>query len=83
MMNYEVKSYTFFRTTDGGADYVNNGELFHLSAEMLNCMLNQYKTTGFEVIFDNDHFVSVSKVMNEMEVFGAMMDEMRQARTKK
>lgn len=76
MMNYEVKSYNFFRTPDHGADYVNDGKLFHLSAEMLDCMLNQYKVMGFMVIFDNDSFVSVAKVTNEIEVFSARMDEM-------
>ena len=76
MMNYEVKSYSFFRTPNGGADYVNDGKLFHLSAEMLNCLLNQYKVMGFKVIFNNDSFVSVAKVTNEIEVFSARMDEM-------
>lgn len=71
MMNYEVKSYSFFRTPNSGADYVNNGKVSHLSAEMLNCLLNQYKVMGFKVVFDNDCFVSVAKATNEMEVFSA------------
>jgi len=68
-MTYEVTSYNFFRTSDGGADFVKDGKLFHLSAEMLNCLLNQYKVMGFRVIFDNDCFVSVSKAENETENF--------------
>ena len=85
MMDYEVKSYNFFRTPNGGADYINNGKVSHLSAEMLNCMLNQYKVMGFKVIFESESFVSVAKATNETEVFGARMDQMardlRKART--
>jgi len=68
-MTYEVTSYNFFRTSDGGADFVKEGKLFCLSAEMLNCMINQYRIMGFRVIFDNARFISVSKVENEVEIF--------------
>lgn len=61
MKDYEVKSYNFFRTPDGGADYIKDGELSHFSAKMLNCLLDQYKILGFKVIYDNDCFVSVAK----------------------
>lgn len=68
-MTYEITSYNFFRTIGGGADFVKDGKLFHLSAEMLNCMINQYRIMGFRVIFDDNCFVSVSKAENEVENF--------------
>lgn len=68
-MTYEVTSYTFFRTIGGGADFVKDGKLFHWSAEMLKCMINQYRIMGFRVICDNECFISVSKVNNEAEIF--------------
>lgn len=68
-MKYEITVYNFFRTMDGGADYVKDGKLSHVSGEMLNCLLNQYKLMGFRVIFDNECFVSVSRVENEIEIF--------------
>jgi len=68
-MTYDVTSYNFFRTSDGGADFTKDGKLFHLSAEMLKCMISQYKIMGFRVIFDNECFISVSKVENETENF--------------
>jgi len=70
-MKYEVTSYNFFKVVGGGADFVKNNTVYHLSAEMLNCMINQYKMMGFMVVCDNDTFISVAKATNEIEVFSA------------
>lgn len=72
-MTYEVTSYNFFRTSDGGADWVKDGKLSHLSAGMLECMINQYRIMNFLVISDNERFISVSKVENTTKIFLARL----------
>jgi hypothetical protein len=67
-MKYEITSYSFFRTAKG-AEFVKDGKRYEISKEQLECLLRQYRLMGFRVIFDNDLFVSVSKVENAIEVF--------------
>lgn len=58
-----ITVYNFFKTNyDGGADYIKDGKITHLSAEMFACMIHQYKVMGFSVFYDNPSFTSVSKV---------------------
>jgi len=70
-MKYEVTTYNCFKVVGGGADFVKNGIVYHMSAEMLNCMIHQYKMMGFMVVCDNDTFISIAKVTNEINIFRA------------
>lgn len=67
-MDYEITVYNFFVKGDCYT-YIKDGKLYVFSAEMFACMKRQYIAMGYRVIFDNDRFVSFSKVENENEVF--------------
>lgn len=68
MSDYKITSYNFFRTPHG-AEFVKNGELYQISKEVLDCMISQYQLMGFQIIFNNECFISVAKVENAVEVF--------------
>lgn len=71
-MKYEVKSYSFFKI-NGGYETYSNGRHCRFSAEMFECMKRQYLMQGFKVFWDNDCFISFSKVLNDIEVFSARL----------
>jgi hypothetical protein len=73
-MKYEVKSYSFFKV-NGGYETISNGQHCRFSAEMFECMKRQYIMNGFEIFWENDCFISFSKVLNEIEVFSYKLNQ--------
>lgn len=71
-MKYEVTSYSFFKV-NGGYETVSNDQHCRFSAEMFECMKRQYLLMGFKVFWENDLFISFSRVENEIEVFSAKL----------
>ena len=67
-MKYEVTNYNFFKIGNH-YEYVKDGKLCTFTAEMMACMVTQYKMMGYMVVFDNDCFLSVTKTTNDIEIF--------------
>ena len=73
-MEYEVKSYSFFKV-NGQYETYCNGTHCVFSAEMFECMKRQYLLNGFEIFWETDLFISFSKVLNEIEVFSYKLNQ--------
>lgn len=73
-MKAQIISYSFFRTKNG-AKFVKGDVLYEISSEQLECLLAQYRIMGFRVVFNNDCFISVSKVENETDLFLKGLDK--------
>jgi len=71
-MKYEVTSYSFFKV-GGHYETYHNGVHCVFSAEMFECIKRQYLRMGFNVFWENDCFISFSRIENEIEVFSAKL----------
>lgn len=72
-MDYEVQVFNFFKN-NGSYAYYKGEKQYILSSEMFECMKRQYLKMGYEIFWENDRFISFSKVTNAIEVFCAKMD---------
>ena len=68
-MEYKVHAVSFFKV-GGHYEYVTEDKrIVSLSVEMYECFKRQYLQMGYQLFWENDCFVSFSKVLNEIEVF--------------
>lgn len=68
-MEYKVHAVSFFKVS-GHYEYVTeDNRIVTLSVEMYECFKRQYLLMGYQLFWENDCFVSFSKVLNEIEVF--------------